>query len=94
MKRVAVLIRDRDKLYEGLRTSLGLSLVNHQVSMYVLGHEIPADEAYQENMGFLNEMGGLRYSDVQANAERYGFQYIGMNQLPQQLMEYEIIIPF
>jgi hypothetical protein len=94
VKRIAVLIRDKDKLYEGLRTSLGLSLVDHQVSMYVLGHEIPTDEAYRENMGFLLEMGGLLYTNVQASAQQHGFRYLSSAQLPQKLLEYEIIIPF
>jgi hypothetical protein len=94
VKKVAVIIRDEDKLYEGLRTSLGLSLVDHLVSMYVLDHEIPTDDAYHENMGFLHEMGGILYSNVQANADWHGFKYISPEQLPQQLLEYEIIIPF
>ncbi|MBW2147311.1 MAG: hypothetical protein JRI22_09860 [Deltaproteobacteria bacterium] len=94
MKKVAVLISDQDKLYEGLRSSLGLSLVDHQVSMFVLGHEIPMDEAYLENMGFLDEMGGLRYSDVPVNAEQHGFHYISPDELSQKLLEYEVLIPF
>lgn len=106
MKRIAVLIRDEHKLYEGLRTSLGLSLLDHQVSMYVLGHEIPTDEAYRENLGFLLEMGGLLYTNVQtcgaglppiksgACPTEHGFLYISNAQLPQKLLEYETIIPF
>jgi len=94
VKKVAVLIRDRDKLHEGLRTSLGLSLVDHKVSMYVLEHETPPDEAYQENMGFLQEMGGLLYTDNPANAQEHGFRYVSAENLPQRLLEYEIIIPF
>ncbi|MBW1814281.1 MAG: hypothetical protein JRJ39_11605, partial [Deltaproteobacteria bacterium] len=38
--KVAVLIKDVDQQYEGLRTSLGLLLEAASVQMYVLGHEI------------------------------------------------------
>ncbi len=48
-----VLIRDWDKFYEGLHTSLGLILVDHRVSTFGLGHKIPVHKAYCENKAFL-----------------------------------------
>ncbi len=93
-KKVAVLIKDKDRQYEGLRSSLGLLLEDHEVSMFVLNHEVEMTEEYQDNMGFIDEMGGGRYSNVRANVEKYGFQHVKLEELCGRLMEHEIVIPF
>jgi hypothetical protein len=73
-KKVAVLIRDKEKQYEGLRFSLGLLLENYIVAMYVLNYEIEMTYEYQDNMGFIDQMGGSRYSNVPANIKLPGFK--------------------
>ncbi len=93
-KKVAVLIKDKDRQYEGLRSSLGLLLENHLVSMFVLEHEVEMTEAYSDNMGFIDEMGGARYSNVPANVEKYGFQRIELADIPAKLAEGEVVIAF
>ena len=93
-KTVAVLIKDKDRHYEGLRSSLGLLLEDHQVCMIVLDHEIDMTEEYFDNMQFIDEMGGSRFSNVAANVEKHGFQPITNGELGQQLKANEIVIPF
>ncbi len=94
MKKVAVVIKDKAQQYEGLRVSLGLLLEETQVQMFVLCHEIAdMDEAYRENMEILDEMGGERFSDHQANAEKYGFQYLSLEQITDRLRKADVIIP-
>jgi len=93
-KKVAVLVKDKDRQYEGLRSSLGLLLEKHVISMFVLGHEVTMTEEYQDNMGFIDEMGGARYSDVPANVEKYGFQKITLDEIPAKLAENDLVIPF
>jgi hypothetical protein len=93
-KDVAVLIRDKDRQYEGLRSSLGLLLESHRVSMFVLNHEVTMTEEYQDNMGFIDEMGGARYSNDPANVEKYGFRKISLDELPAKLAESELVIAF
>ena len=93
-KKVAVLIKDKERQYEGLRSSLGLLLESHQVSMYVLNHEVTMTEEYQDNMGFIDEMGGARYSNDAANVEKYGFQKVGLDELPAKLAEAQLVIAF
>ena len=93
-KRVSVLIKDKDRQYEGLRSSLGLLLEKHIVSMFVLDHEVDMTEEYQDNMGFIDEMGGARYSNVPANVEKYGFKAVTLDELPAKLGEAELVIPF
>jgi len=55
-KTVAVLIRDKERQYEGLRSSLGLLLEDHQIDMFVLDHEVEMTEEYSDNMGFIDEV--------------------------------------
>jgi hypothetical protein len=92
---IAVLVKDVDQQYEALRTSLGLLLEMAEVQMFVMNHEIKnMDEAYSENMAFLDEMEGQRYSNNAANAEKYGFNFLTTSQIAEKLKEASLIIPF
>ena len=63
--------------------------------MYVLNHEIGnMDEAYRENMEFIDEMEGERYSNHPANVEKYGFKPITIEEMFVKLKEADLIIPF
>jgi hypothetical protein len=93
-KQVAVLIKDKDRQYEGLRSSLGLLLESHKVSMFVLNHEVEMTEEYQDNMGFIDEMGGARYSNDPGNVEKYGFQKVTLDDIPAKLAESQLVIAF
>ena len=93
-KRVAVIIKHKDRQYEGLRTSLGLLLEQHHVSMFVFDHEIEITQAYLENMAFIDEMGGARYSNVAVNVEKYGFIPVALEQAADVLRKSQIVIPF
>jgi hypothetical protein len=93
-KKVAVLIKDKDRQYEGLRSSLGLLLEKHVISMFVLNHEVDMTEEYQDNMGFIDEMGGARYSNVPANVTKHGFQAVTLDGVPEKLAENDLVIAF
>ena len=93
-KKVAVLIKDKERQYEGLRSSLGLLLENHIVSMFVLNHEIEISEEYVDNMKFIDEMGGARFSNVAENVDKHGFQVVTLDEVVLKLRENEVIIPF
>jgi hypothetical protein len=95
MKSIIVLIKEPEQQYEGLRTSLGALLEMASVSIVVLHHEVAnMDEAYQENMEFLDEMEGERFSNNQANVDKYGFLPITMSELGLKVKEADIVIPF
>jgi hypothetical protein len=93
-KKVAVLIKDKDRQYEGLRSSLGLLLEKHVISMFVLNHEVEMTEEYQDNMGFIDEMGGARYSNVPANVTKHGFQPVTLDGVSEKLVENDVVIAF
>jgi len=95
MSTVAVLIKDVDQQYEGLRTSLGLLLEASDVHMYVLNHEIAnMDEAYRENMEFIDEMEGQRFSNNPANVAKYGFKPVTIDEIIERLKQADVVIPF
>lgn len=95
MNKVSVLIKNKALQYEGLRTSLGLLLESLEVRMFVLDHEIEDfNEAYSDNLGFLEEMEGEFFSNNPANAEKYNFKYADMDQISTMLSDTDLIIPF
>jgi len=94
MKKVAVVVRHPQRHYEALRTSLGCLLEDHQVSYLVLDEEIQPDEAFTDNLGFLEEMEGRRYSNHPANVEKYGFTQMDLAEMGELLRSQDVIIPF
>ena len=94
MKKVAVVVRHPQRHYEALRTSLGCLLEDHRVSYLVLDEEIEPDEAFTDNLGFLEEMEGRRYSNHPANVEKYGFTSMDLAAVGELLRQQDIIIPF
>ena len=95
MKRAAIIIKEPQQQYEGLRTSVGLLLAGMMVQMFVLHHEIEnMDEAYRDNMAFMDEIGGQRFSNNSENAEKYGFSHVTIAQAANQVRQADIVIPF
>jgi hypothetical protein len=95
MKKVAVLVNDVEQQYEGLRSSLGMLLYETEVQMFVVNEEIAnMDEAYQDNMEFLDEMEGGRFSNNRANVEKYGFTYATIEEMGEMLHQADLVIPF
>ncbi|MEJ2040115.1 MAG: hypothetical protein P8X55_14460 [Desulfosarcinaceae bacterium] len=93
--KIAVLVKDVNQQYEALRTSLGMLLEMAEVQMFVMNHEVEnMDEAYSENMAFLDEMEGERYTNNSANAEKYGFKFLTTSEIAEKLKEASLIIPF
>jgi hypothetical protein len=102
MATVAVIIKDIDQQYEGLRSSLGLLLEASGVQMYVLDHEIQAlanaddenNEAYEANIEFFDDFEGEKFSNNPANIEKWGFTAVTDDELIANLKNMDIIIPF
>jgi hypothetical protein len=95
MKKVAVLVNDVEQQYEGLRSSLGMLLYETEVQMFVVNEEIAnMDEAYHDNMEFLDEMEGGRFSNNRANVEKYGFTYATIEEIGEMLQQADLVIPF
>jgi hypothetical protein len=52
------------------------------------------DEAYRDNMGFIDEMEGQRFSNNPANVEKYGFKPVTIDEIIERLKQVDVIIPF
>ena len=78
-----------------MRSSLGMLLYSTNVEMYVIDHEIAnMDEAYEDNMGFLDEMEGERFSNNPVNIEKYGFKPATIEEMAARLQAADVVIPF
>ncbi|MGD9212739.1 MAG: hypothetical protein PVI90_18290 [Desulfobacteraceae bacterium] len=94
MKKVSIIIKNKSSHYEGLRSSLGLLLEDAFVQMFVIGDEIEMHEAYWENLGFFEEMGGHFFSNNPANVKKYGFRYMDYKQIAEHMNTSDVVIPF
>ncbi len=95
MTHAAVIIKEKGQQYEGLRTSLGLLLYGARVQMFVLNHAIEnMDEAYRDNMEFIDEMEGERYSNNSINVENYGFKHLTLTEMAARIDKADVVIPF
>jgi len=99
LNKVAIIIRDPNNQWEGLRSSLGLSLEMIETDMFVIGEvQMPEDrvEGYKENLEFLkDELEGNHYTDTRTNEEKFGFfEYMPLDDMGKKLQEYDLIIPF
>jgi hypothetical protein len=96
---VAILIRDPNNYWEGLRSGLGLALEMIEAHVFVLGEvKMPEDrvEGYKDNLEFLkDELEGNHYTDTQANVDKWGFfEYMSLEDMGKKLTEYDLVIPF
>ena len=63
--------------------------------MFVLHHEIETmDDAYRDNMLFMDEIGGERFSNNSENAEKYGFAHVTLAQAAERVRQADLVIPF
>jgi hypothetical protein len=93
MNKVAFLVRTKEELWEGLRSSLGLIVENNDVIMAVLDQEVEMTPEYRENLDWFLEMEGKIYSNRPANQE-HGFELITIEALGNQLKGMDFIVPF
>lgn len=93
-KRVTVVVKEKHRQGEALRYSLGLMFERHEVCLVVLDHELDSTEECAENAAFIDEMGGTRLSNVEANIARHGFDRITTRELTNRMVASDLVIPF
>lgn len=98
-KNVAVIIRDVNNQWEGLRSTLGMAIDFESPHMFVIGKlQIPDDNVaiYRESLEYLADvLEGKNFTDNKTNLENWDFfEYMTLDEIAQKLPEYDLIIPF
>lgn len=87
-KKVAVLVRDRQ--HEALRMSVGLTLEDNAVSVFVMDKKLPSDENTDLNVETLGDMDAKIFSNNPENK----FEQMTTEEIALSLMEYDAVIPY
>lgn len=88
-KRIAVLIRDRQG--EALRMSLGLTLLDDVVDVYVMGGKLDNTGDDALHLETIKDMDMNIYTDCKENA---GIEFVSTADIARRLLEYDHVLPY
>jgi hypothetical protein len=95
MSKVAILIKNIEQQYEGLRTSIGLLGQAKQVQIFVIRHSIESiGDYFCKNRDLLLKACARCFSDNPVNVEKFGFEYLTTAEIGEKLKEADFVIPF
>ncbi len=89
VKKIAVLVSDRQN--EALRMSLGLTLVDDIIDVYVLGGKLAGMDMDLLDLELMKEIGMKIYSNDPGNEE---MEYLSVEEIAHKLPEYDHVIPY
>ena len=87
-KKIAVLVRDRQD--EALRVSVGLTLADDQVDVFVMDKKLESNEANDLNVETLGDMDAKIFTNNPENK----FEQKTTEEIARALTEYDVIIPY
>jgi hypothetical protein len=89
MKKVAVLIRDRQG--EALRMSVGVTLMDDTIDVYVLDKKVESNDDNDLNLETIKDMGMGLVTNTKENAN---MDFMPTEEIAQKLLEYDHIVPY
>lgn len=88
-RKIAVLVRERRS--EALRMSLGLTLVDDTVDVYVLDGKLDPTEGDEVNLELMEELEMEIFTNHRGNQ---GMKYLSTDELALKLADYDHVIPY
>ena len=89
MKKIAVLVRDRQS--EAVRMSVGLTLMDDLIDVYVLDEKLEDTEENALNVELLQDLEMNLYSNHKENTE---MQYLSTEEIARKLPEYDHVLAY
>lgn len=92
MKRIAVLLGEKERYSEGLRMAAGLSLLEDKVDIYLLNGDFAeaALPAAESHLDMMRAVGIGLYS----NFKKDGFDFISGSDLGKNLLKYDYVFSY
>ncbi len=87
-KKIAVLVRERQA--EALRMSVGLTLADDEVNVFVMDRPLVSDESTDLNVETLGDMDAKIFTNHPGNK----FEQMTTEQVAKALTGYDVIIPY
>jgi len=88
-KKIAVLVRDRQS--EAVRMSVGLTLMDDVIDVYVLDGKLEDTEENALNVELLQDMDMSLYSNHKENT---AMQYLSTEEIARKLPEYDHVLAY
>ena len=92
MKRIAVLLGEKERYSEGLRMAAGLSLLEDKVDVYLLNGDF-AKAALPDAENHLDMMRAVGIG-LYANFKKDGFDFISGSDLGKNLLKYDYVFSY
>ncbi|WP_455198578.1 hypothetical protein [Kaarinaea lacus] len=88
-KKIAVVVRDRQD--EAIRMSIGLTLMDDSVDLYLLNRKLEKTDENELNIETLGEMDINIYSNLEDSPDS---SYISTESMAKNLLTYDHILPY
>ena len=88
-KKIAVVVRDRQD--EAIRMSIGLTLMDDSVDVFMLNHPLIKTKENALNIETLEEMGVKVYSNVEGDEES---SFVPANLMAKDILSYDHILAY
>lgn len=88
-KKIAVLARDRQG--EALRMSVGITLLDDTVDVYILDRKVEETEENEMNLEAMKDMEMKIFTNTKENPD---FEYISTEDIARRLVDYDVVLPY